>query len=84
MKDTILSARQCDQYVIHLPLSLVLRPFVVRLFGFNAPCQFTTSQLALIFGSALWLAAFCYAIPLFLMGLSFFIYAHFFRDATRA
>jgi len=34
--------------------------------------------------NALWLAVFCYADPFVLMGISFFIYAHFFSNATRA
>ena len=33
--------------------------------------------------NAFWLAAFSCATPLFLMGVSFFIYTHFVRNATR-
>jgi len=46
---------------------------------------YTTSLFALshFWFNILWLAAFYYANLLFLMRISFLIYAHFFRNATR-
>ena len=53
-------------------------------FCFNAPCQFTPlfNFCSLIFGlTPFGLAAFHYASPLFLTGVSFFIYTHFFQKS---
>jgi hypothetical protein len=56
------------------------------LFCSKSVCQFTVLNLrSPIFGfNTLWLPAFCCANPLFLMRISFLIYAHFFRNAAGA
>jgi hypothetical protein len=61
--------RYKDVYTVHL--SLVIRLFGLRLLWFNAPCEFTPLNLrSLTFCfNAVWLAAFCFANPLFLMGM---------------
>jgi hypothetical protein len=62
------------------------QPLSYAFFAFYALCQFTPINLrTFIFGfCALWLSAFYYANPLFLMGMSFLMYVHSFSNAARA
>jgi hypothetical protein len=78
---------------------LCFMPLCFMPFGINTSCLYTTCALSfalrplanlhhilicpLFQFNTLWLAVFYYANPLFLKGISFFIYAHFFRNSTR-